>query len=293
MEPWEPFQRGEEINLIDRWDPDRVLDIMDEAQVRPGGGPPIYITSLLDHPRFSEAHRDLMPIFGMGGAPIPASVAKRAEAAGIRPWPIYGSTEHPTITQASPDDPSSVRIHTNGTPRPGVEIRLLDRDGNDIAPGDTGEVLSRGPDLFCDYTDPALTEAAVDGDGWYHTGDIGSVDADGNLSISDRLGDLIIRGGRNISGTEIESHVLAHPAVAEVAVVAAPHATLGETACAVLRLQPGAATVSIEEIQQRLAGVGVPKQKWPESIRVVKDFPRTPTGKIRKHLLRLAHESGS
>lgn len=282
----QPLFRGEEIHLIDRWDPTRVLDIVERERIRPGGGPPIYLTSLLDHPRFRAAHRELMTIFGMGGAPIPSAVAERAEAEGIRPWPIYGSTEHPTITQAAPDDPPDVRTHTCGRPRPGVEVRLIDDEGGAVAPGEPGEILSRGPDLFCGYTDPTLTARAVDAEGWYHTGDVGVFDERDNLSITDRLGDLIIRGGRNISGVEIETHVLRHPSVAEAAVIAAPHPTLGETACAVLRLRNSAAQPTIAEIQRQLDALGVPKQKWPESIRIVDDFPRTPTGKIRKHVLR-------
>ena len=282
----QPLYRSEEIHMIDRWDPGRVLDIMEAAHIRPGGGAPIYLTSLLDHPRFDENHRALMSVFGMGGAPIPSSVTERAESAGIRPWRVYGSTEHPSITQSSPEDPASVRLHTDGAPRPGVEIRLVDEEGSDVGPGVPGEILSRGPDLFCGYTDPALTATVIDDEGWYHTGDIGMIDAAGNLTITDRLGDLIIRGGRNLSGTEIETHVLDHPDVAEVAVVAEPHATLGETACAMVRLHPDCPEPTIEAVQAHLEQAGVPKQKWPESVRVVDDFPRTPTGKIRKQQLR-------
>jgi acyl-CoA synthetase len=272
-----PLNRGEPIHLIDKWDPGRVLDIMEQAGVRPGGGPPIYITSLLDHPRFSDIHRSLIPAFGMGGAPIPAAVAERAEGLGIKPWPVYGSTEHPTITQASAVEEAYVRINTVGSTRPGVEIRIA---------ADTGEVLSRGPDLFCGYTDPHLTAAVFDEDGWYHTGDVGTLNGNGHLSITDRIGDLIIRGGRNISGCEIEGYLLRHPAVAEVAVVAAPHPSLGETACAVIRPHADMAAPAIDELLRSLAEQRVPKQKWPESVHVVEDFPRTPTGKIRKQLVR-------
>ncbi|MDG2028778.1 MAG: AMP-binding protein [Acidimicrobiales bacterium] len=289
----QPLFRREEIHQLDRWDPGRVLGIVESAGLRPGGGPPIYITSLLDHPSFGDVHRSHMTVFGMGGAPIPASVAERAEANGIRPWAVYGSTEHPSITQASPDDSAYVRTRTTGKPRPGVEVRLVQEDGSQASPGEPGEILSRGPDLFCGYTDPELTAAAVDEHGWYHTGDIGVLDGDGNLTITDRLGDLIIRGGRNVSGTEIESHLLEHTSIAETAVVAAPDARLGETACAIIRLHPGETAPTLLELRDHLQSRDVPKQKWPESVRVVDEFPRTPSGKIRKNQLRAEIRSAS
>ena len=121
---------------------------------------------------------------------------------------------------------------------------------------DDGEILTRGPDLFLGYTDPALTARAFDDDGWYHTGDIGVLDDDGYLTITDRKSDIIIRGGENISALEVEEILLALPAVAEAVVVAAPDPRLGEHAAAVLRIKPGHAMPTLDEVRAHFERAG-------------------------------------
>ena len=159
-----------------------------------GGGATYFLTSLLDHPDFTAEHLALMPFAGLGGSPVPAAVTRRATDLGIKVFRSYGSTEHPSITGCCIDDPEVKRLTTDGRALPGVEIRL-DEDG---------QILSRGPDCFVGYTDPALTERCSTSDGWYRTGDVGVIDDDGYLTITDRISDIIIRGGENISAAEIE-----------------------------------------------------------------------------------------
>jgi acyl-CoA synthetase len=281
-----PLFLGNPIELIDRWDPGRVLAIMAEHDLSAGGGATIFLTSLLDHPDLGPQHLAAMPRFGLGGAPVPLAVAERAESLGVRITRAYGSTEHPSITGSTVEAPAAKRTRTDGCALPGVELRLVDDDGNQVAAGAPGEIVSRGPDLFVGYTDPALTAAAIDDEGWYRTGDVGVLDDDGYLTITDRVSDLIIRAGRNLSAGEIEERLATMPGIAEVAVVAAPDARLGEHACAVVRLAPGAASVDIAAVQAHLAGEDLPKQKWPEEVRIVADFDRTPSGKVRKRTLR-------
>jgi acyl-CoA synthetase len=151
---------------------------------------------------------------------------------------------------------------------------------------DDGEILSRGPDLFIGYTDPALTAHAIDDDGWYHTGDIGVMDDDGFVTITDRKSDIIIRGGENISALEVEEILLGLPAVAEAVVVSAPDARLGEHAAAVLRIKAGQVMPSLGEVREHFARAGVAKQKWPEELHEVDDFPRTASGKVQKFVVR-------
>ena len=198
----------------------------------------------------------------------------------------YGSTEHPSITGSMFDDPAAKRHATDGRPMPGVEIRLRDDDGAPVPTGAPGEIWSRGPDLCLGYTDAELTARAFDVDGWYRTGDLGVLDADGFLTITDRINDVIIRGGENISAAEVEQVIAAMTEVAEVAVVAAPDARLGEHACAVVRLASGVPTLQLAEVTDALGRAGLARQKWPEELLVVDDFPRTATGKIRKVDLR-------
>src|SRR4029079_8309752 len=120
---------------------------------------------------------------------------------------------------------------------------------------------------------------AFDDDGWYHSGDMGVLDADGFLTITDRVKDIIIRGGENISAAEIEAAIATLPQVVEVAVVAAPDARLGEHACALVRVAPDATPIQLRDVTDALAAIGLARQKWPEELRIVDDFPRTAAGK--------------
>ncbi len=281
-----PMLIGEPIHVIDRWDPDRVLEIMIEADVGAGTGASVFLASVLDHPGFTDEHARRVPRVGLGGAPVPRALGERAAARGIAIVRAYGSTEHPSITGSSYDDAADKRHTTDGRALVAVELRLVDEDGAPVPAGTPGEIWSRGPDLCAGYTDPALTAGAFDADGWYHTGDMGVLDADGFLTITDRLHDVIIRGGENLSAAEMEEAIAAMPAVAEVAVVAAPDERLGEHACAFVRLVPGADPIELGDVTRHLEGVGLARQKWPEDLRLVPDFPRTGSGKIRKVDLR-------
>jgi acyl-CoA synthetase (AMP-forming)/AMP-acid ligase II len=281
-----PLVQGHAIHLIDVWNPQRVLEIMLEADVGSGGGSTYFLTSLLDAPGLGPEHLERMRIVALGGAPVPAAVSDRAEALGIAVSRAYGSTEHPSITTSAASAPAAKRKYTDGRPLAGIELRLVDDDGHDVPVGEPGEILSRGPDLFWGYTDPAFTEAVLDAEGWYRTEDIGVLDADGFLSITDRKKDIIIRGGENVSAAEVEELLMRMPGVSEVAVVAAPDARMGEHACAFLRMQPGELPPDLPAVRAHLEREGLAKQKWPEELREATDFARTPSGKIKKFALR-------
>ena len=271
-----PVIEGAPIDLCDVWDPDKAIELMETDGVSLGGGPPYFVTSLLDHPRFTAEHLQYIKYLGLGGSTVPAAVTRRLTDLGILVHRSYGSSEHPSITGSHWTAPEDKRLFTDGEARPGVEIRLAD----------DGEILSRGPDLFIGYTDPALTAQAFDDDGWYHTGDIGVMDDDGYVTITDRKSDIIIRGGENISALEVEEILLGLPAVAEAVVVSAPDARLGEHAAAVLRIKPGHAMPTLSEVREHFERAGVAKQKWPEELHEVDDYPRTASGKVQKYLVR-------
>ena len=271
-----PVLNRSPINLADTWDPARVLALMDGDGLVVAGGVPYYMTSLLDHPDFHERHLQYMKYAGLGGSAVPVAVTERLSRLGVIVHRSYGSTEHPSITASPVTAPEAKRLHTDGRPLPGVEVRLAE----------DGEILSRGPDLCLGYTDPELTARAFDEDGWYHTGDIGVVDEDGYLTITDRKSDIIIRGGENISALEVEEALLTMPGIAEAVVVAAPDERLGEHAAAVVRLRPGHRAPTPEELRAHFDRAGLAKQKWPEEVHVVDDFPRTASGKVQKYLVR-------
>ena len=281
-----PVERGRPINLVDRWNPDDILRLMLEHGLACGSGATFFLTSLLDHPGLTPEHLELMRFVGLGGAPVPAAVAERAGRAGISIVRMYGSTEHPSITGATHDEPEVKRWHTDGRALPGVDVRLVDGDGKDVPAGVPGEILSRGPDCCVGYSDPALTAAAFDRDGWFRTEDVGVLDGDGYLRIADRLKDVIIRGGENISAVEVEEVLAAIPGVAEVAVVAAPHQRYGEQVCAVIRPSGAADPPDLDALRQATEAAGLARPKWPEMVLLVDDLPRTPSGKVRKAALR-------
>jgi acyl-CoA synthetase len=271
-----PLLRSHPVNLVDVWDPGTVLRLMRDEGLGMGGGATYFLTSLLDHPDFGPEHLALMPYAGLGGSTVPVAVTERATRLGITVFRSYGSTEHPSITGCHVDDPEDKRLTTDGRPLAGVEIRLQPN----------GEIISRGPDCCLGYTDPDLTAAAFDADGWYRTGDVGVLDAEGYLTITDRLSDVIIRGGENISAQEVEELLLGVDGIAEASVVAAPDARLGERAAAVIRLRPDAPPPALADVRAHLDAAGLARQKWPESLHVVDDFPRTPSGKVQKFVLR-------
>jgi acyl-CoA synthetase (AMP-forming)/AMP-acid ligase II len=282
-----PVHKREAVHVIDVWDPGRVLAGMLEDDVASGSGSTYFLTSLLDHPDFGPEHAARMAKVGLGGSPVPAAVGERSERLGISTVRSYGSTEHPSITGCRHEDPRDKRLGTDGRTMAGVEIELRDDDGRVVGVGEPGEIWSKGPDCFVGYTTAENTKAAFDADGWFGTGDVGVLDPEGYLQIVDRKKDIIIRGGENVSAVEVEDLLVRMPGVAEVAVVAAPDERLGEHGCAFVRMQsePGA-TPGLDAMRAHLDAAGLAKQKWPEEIRPIDEFPRTPSGKIQKFVLR-------
>ncbi len=271
-----PVLEGAPIDLCDVWDPGRVLELIERDGLSIGGGPPYFVTSVLDHPDCTPDHIRHFTTVGLGGSTVPAAVTRRLADLGMFVFRSYGSTEHPSITGSRRSAPEDKRLFTDGDARPGVEIRL----------GPDGEIFSRGPDLCLGYTDDSLTERAFDADGWYRTGDIGVLDEDGYLTITDRKADVIIRGGENISALEVEEVLLAMPAVVEAVVVAAPDDRLGERAAAVLRVRDGHDMPTLDEVRDHFKAAGAAVQKWPEELHRVDDFPRTASGKVQKFRVR-------
>lgn len=272
--------------LIDRWDVEAVLEALTEGNLFLAAAATFFFNAMLAHPKFRPEHIHHMKYVVSGGAPVPRAFGEMCEEHGILLVRGYGSTEHPTVFGCSFDDPVEKRIGSDGRRIAGAEIELRDGDGNPVPPGVPGEIFTRGPDMFAGYTDPALNAGAFDADGWFCTGDVGVMDEDGYYTITDRTKDIIIRGGENISAAEVEEALAKMPGVLEVAAVAAPDPRYGERVCAFFRLREGHALPSMEAMRAHLANVGLAKQKWPEDIRMVADFSRTPSGKIRKVDLR-------
>jgi acyl-CoA synthetase (AMP-forming)/AMP-acid ligase II len=228
----------------------------------------------------------------VGGANVAPALVERADAAGVVVARAYGSTEHPRCATAPPGATARLRSSTDGLVRFGDEIRIVatgeiaTAEGFGPLPaGQVGEIVTRGPSQFVGYRDAAHDLAAFLPGGWFRTGDVGRLDDDGHLTVTDRIKDLIIRGGENIASKEVEDVLATHPLVRHAAVVAAPDAKYGEAVAAFVVLADGA-TLDLDEVRRLFARSGVAPQKAPQRLEVVDDLPRAPSGKVRKFELR-------
>jgi acyl-CoA synthetase (AMP-forming)/AMP-acid ligase II len=222
-----------------------------------------------------------------GGAPVPAEFQEVVRSvlgtSGIAN--AWGLTEFPVAASPTPDDPPAWLDHTVGRPVPGVRVRVVDEEERELEVGEEGELRLQGPQCFQGYVDEKLDVEAFDADGWFRTGDLGLVDEDGNVRITGRLKDLIIRNAENISALEIEGAVLSHPAVADVAVVGVPDPRTGERVCAVVVAVPGS-DLDLAQLADHCATLGLPRQKVPERLELVEALPRNTMGKVLKNDLR-------
>lgn len=222
-----------------------------------------------------------------GGAPITADLGRRVrEVLGVRGVAnAWGLTEFPVATSPRLDDPEELLDHSVGKAVPGVHVRVVDAEGRDVAAGTEGELRLKGPQCFKGYVDASLDADAFDLDGWYRTGDQGRIDADGNVYVTGRIKDAIIRNAENISALEVEEAVVTHPDVADVAVIGVPDEQSGERVCAVV-VAAGGAAVSVADLSAHCDAQGLSRYKWPERIELVNALPRNLTGKVLKAELR-------
>ncbi|MGC2007015.1 AMP-binding protein [Trebonia sp.] len=270
------------------FDPGLMLELIAAERPQTLLGVPTMLIGMLDHPGFAATDLSSIRQLLTGGAVVPPALVSRVEAAFGAPLSIvFAQTEaSPVITQTSPQDSAEDRAHTLGRPLPQTEVKITDpASGQTVAPGKIGELCTRGYHVMTGYfRDPGKTAAAIDADGWLHTGDLASMDERGYCQISGRLKDMIIRGGENIYPREIEQVLFEHPAVADVAVVGVPDATWGEQVAAFVRPAPGHRPDPGELFaycREHLA-----PHKTPRYWTVMEEFPLTPSGKVQKFVLR-------
>jgi cyclohexanecarboxylate-CoA ligase len=235
----------------------------------------------------ASADYSSLRLFSCGGAGVSPVLMQRARECfpNCIAKRVYGSTEFPTLTTTDAADALTHGIYTEGRPIWPADVRITDESGSVLPPGADGEVQGRGPECFAGYLDATLNSDAFTADGWFRTGDLGVIDADGYLRITGRLKEIIIRKGEKISVKEVEDAIAAHPAIAEVAVIPRPDPDTGERACAVVRFRAGM-SADLATLTTFLASKGLARQKWPEQLEVVDDFPRTDSGKIQREKLK-------
>lgn len=269
------------------FDPEETMDLIRRERVTVLIAVPTALAVMLRLPDFERYDLSSLLICGTGSAPCPPELAREIQRRfGCALHIGFGSTElGGGIAATSLGDSEALQAETVGRPMPGVEVRVLDEEGQPLPPGSVGELVVRAESVMAGYWDaPDLTAETLSEEGWYHTGDLVAMDEQGYLRIVGRKKDVIIRGGRSIQPGEIERHLLSHPAIREVAVVGVPGGLGGEQVWAFVCPEEGAVLTS-REVRQYCRGVLQPYQT-PQRVSFVDDFPRSSTGKPQKYRLR-------
>jgi HIP---CoA ligase len=265
-----------------------VLELVESERITVLPGPPTLYQSILDWPGLEPRRLGSLRLIVTGAAIVPVTLVERLrdELDVETVLTAYGLTEATgTVTMCRRGDSAEIIANTSGRAIPDTEVRVVDSTGTALVPGLPGEVVVRGYNVMAGYfEDAAATAEAVDADGWLHTGDIGVLDAAGNLTITDRLKDMYVVGGFNAYPAEVEVTLAAHPGIAESAVVGVPDERLGEVGKAFVVPRPGATVDPAEVVawcRERMANFKVPR-----TVEVVKGLPRNASGKVRKVELR-------
>ena len=247
----------------------------------------MYLAAQAELPEGESLFPDVRTFPG-GGSPKPPKLHfdLKERIGGLGVLSGYGLTEAPILTMARVTDTDDELAHTEGKAVPGVTLRLVTIEGKEAGIGEEGEVRAKGPQVTRGYLDPSLDQSAFDEDGWFRTGDLGVLDAEGNLRITGRIKDVIIRKGENISAKEIEDLLFGHPAVADCAVIGLQDDEVGERACAVVVTAEGTEPLDFEGMKDFLLEQGLITRKLPEQLEHVDALPRNPTGKVLKFKLR-------
>ena len=274
--------------LIEAFEPGLVLEMLSTYRGNAMIAVPTMLVAMLEHPSFASTDLSSVTAICSGGATVPAALVTRFEQRLGAPFTIvFGQTEcSPVAAQTKTTDSVEDKANTIGLPLPNMETRIVDPDtGKTVGIGEIGEFCTRGYHVMLGYFEmPEATAAAIDADGWLHTGDLCAMDARGYCTIEGRLKDMIIRAGENIYPRELEELLFGHHTVGEVAVVGLPHDKWGEEVAAFVRPAPGA-VIDKEELSAYVRASLAP-HKTPRHWFVVTAFPLTGSGKIQKFRLR-------
>jgi long-chain acyl-CoA synthetase len=281
--------RGATLTLIPRFDPGKALEIIQRDGVTVFQGVPTMYAAMLNHPDREDYDTSSLEVCASGGSAMPVEVMKAFEEAfDAKVLEGYGLSETSPVASFNHPDrerkPGSI-----GTPIEGVEMKVVDDDGNEVPQGEPGEIVIRGHNVMKGYWNrPEENEKSIDSDGWFRTGDMATVDEDGYFFIVDRKKDLIIRGGYNVYPREIEEVVYEHPAVREAAVIGVPHDDLGEEVGCAVALKEGE-DCSEDELRDYVKE-NVAAYKYPRKVWFVDELPKGPTGKILKREIEVPAE---
>ena len=269
------------------FDPPRILRAIDQEACTAIYASPSMLIGLLDHPEFQPKRWKTLKKGIVGGAPCPMELMKRlVEELGVSRVTVgYGITEASSwITMTLPEDPVELRVSTIGTPLPCNEVKIVDpRSGEAVPAGSQGEICTRGCLMKGYHQMPAATAGAVDRDGWFHTGDVGTMDKRGYVRITGRLKDVIVRDGVEIHPVEVEEILYRLPGISEVQVFGFPHPEKGQEVAAWIKVKEGA-SISLVNVAAHLRDALGP-EKTVQYFKIVPGFPMTRSGKVQKFKL--------
>lgn len=282
-----PYLGNTRTVLMESWNADVAADLMLRYRVAGTVAATPFLAELTEVIDQRGTPLTDLKFFACGGAEVPPDVVRRANSAfgNSCVFRVYGSSEAPLVTLGFQGEEHAELAATTDGRCVDYTLRIVSEAGTDLPSGKEGEIRVRGPSMFMGYADPQHTSESIDESGFFKTGDLGYLTSDNAVCISGRKKDLIIRGGENISAKEIEDVLGGHAGVAEVAVVAMPHARLGEGVCAFV-IAGAESPPTAEALLEEMARSGLAKQKWPERFEFVDALPRTASGKIRKDVLR-------
>ena len=279
---------GAVLVLTEYVDPSTIADLLRDNRVTVAGTGPAHHAMYLEaqHAHPGEPYFPDVRIYTSGGAAKPPShYAMIMKELGKPVHSSFGMTEAPILTSTRADDPEDVLAGSEGRANTGAELRAVGADGRVLGPGEIGEIQARGPQVMQGYLDSSL-DADAFVDGWLRTGDLGRLDPIGNLTITGRIKDVIIRKGETFSAREVEDLLITSAEVADVAVVGLPHPVLGEMACACVVAADRSNPPTLASLTAHLAGQNVMKQKWPERLELMDALPYSLAGKVIKADLR-------
>ena len=272
--------------VLPAFEPQAVADALEEHRITVFLGVPTMYQLMLRLPDLGERDFSSWRLGFFGAAPMPPQAVEQLTATlpAVDFFQLCGQTEGgPTGIYLTPDEVRARPDATGRWPIPNCEVRVVDADGQDVAAGAAGEIIYRGETLMKEYWGQPEATADTIRDGWLHSGDIARVDADGFMTIVDRMKDMIITGGRNVYSVEVENALAGHPDIADVAVIGHPDETFGERIVAVVTPHEGG-EVTLDGIREFASG-HVADYKLPREL-IVREIPRNPSGKILKHVLR-------
>ena len=282
-----PMFLGSKAVFQDVWEADEAIRLVHDERIHFTMASTPFLSDMTNSSELKHTDTSHFRMFVTGGAPIPRVVAEEArKKLSCDVFGAYGMTENLAVTVCGPGDSDAKIYETDGVVQPGVELRVVDSEGNEVARGEEGEVQSRGSYNFCGYLKRQdLTEMAIDADGWFSTGDLARMDEDGYIRITGRSKDILIRGGENVPVVEVENLIYKHPSIVDAALVGIPDLRLGERGCLFVTTKSGE-DFSLDEMKRYLGENQMAKQYWPEWVEVVDELPRTLSGKIQKFKLR-------